>query len=134
MVMVAISRPALSSRQAVCVSVCVSTPITASTDSASMTIADVAPPEGRHLTLVPARVETPDGTSVMSHAYAGKLLIRPIGEPGRCRRPETTSQPKGTPKRPDALRVSLISRQRSWQRSTQDHQPRASQTPYRLDG
>ena len=56
----------------------------------------------RWLTLAPAWVETPDGTSVMSHAFAGKLLIRPIGEPGRCRRTETTSQVQDTPKWPDA--------------------------------
>jgi hypothetical protein len=46
----------------------VSTPMTASTDSASMGIAAVAPFQGRWLTLAPAWVETPDGTSVISHA------------------------------------------------------------------
>ena len=57
--------------KAVCVSVWVSTPMTASTDSASMCIAAVTPSRGR-LRSAPAWVETPDGTSVMSHAYRGQ--------------------------------------------------------------
>jgi len=43
----------------------------------------------------------------MSHAFAGKLLIRPVGEPGRCRRTETTSQPQGTPEGGQMLEESV---------------------------
>jgi hypothetical protein len=36
-----------------------------------------------------------------SRPRADRLVIRPSGGPGRCRRPQRTGQPQGTPKRPD---------------------------------
>src|SRR5215208_8133848 len=41
-----------------------------------------------------------------SRPRADRLLIRPTGGPGRCRRPRWTSRREGTPKRPDLDRVT----------------------------
>ena len=50
-----------------------------------------------------------------------RLLIRPTGGPGRCRRPRRTGRRQGTPKRPDLARVTPGHRHRAWWFSTQEH-------------
>ena len=44
-----------------------------------------------------------------SRPRADRLVIRPCGGPGRCRRLQRTGPRKGTPKRPDKARVTLRS-------------------------
>src|SRR6185437_11986358 len=82
----------------------VSTPTTASMRSASMGTGVLLSGSGHvgtgpgssHRVAYLWRV-TPEG---------GQASSRPSGGPGRCRRPQWTGQPQGTPKRPDKARVT----------------------------
>jgi hypothetical protein len=96
------------------------TPMTASAMSASMAIAAVPSSRCGQRT-APAWKGPPDGISVMGHAPgADRLLIRPAGEPGRCRQPRRQVNRKARQRRPDVRRASPDHQHRSWQ------QPRPS--------
>jgi len=73
------------------------------------------PPNGHH------DVVNAFGRSLSTGTTLIRLLIRPTGGPGRCRRPRRTGLPQGTPKRPDQVRVTSGHRHRAWRSSSQEH-------------
>src|SRR5215475_13316083 len=78
--------------------------MTASAVSASMVMLAVPLIQVRSAT-APAWKGPPGGTSVMSHAPgADRLLIRPAGEPGRCRQPGRQVKSKARPKAARSLK------------------------------